>query len=107
MTEIEKATFICAVYSVVAAIPCGRVASYSLVARLAGRPGYQRLVGRLLRDAPPADALPCHCVVNSLGRPVPGWAEQRSRLEAEGVTFKPNGSVDMRRWAWEVMEEAL
>ena len=44
--------------------------------------------------------LPCHRVVNSAGRLVPGWAQQRSLLEAEGVTFRPGGTVDMRRYRW-------
>ena len=41
---------------------------------------------------------PCHRVVNHAGRTVPGWTEQRELLEAEGVEFRENGNVDMRRF---------
>ncbi|WP_370524392.1 hypothetical protein [Bacteroides sp. 224] len=42
-------------------------------------------------------------VANSQGRLAPGWAEQKSLLEAEGVIFKSNGDVNMKksRWEWE------
>lgn len=57
-------------------------------------------VGRTLRYAPGAVDLPCHRVVNKEGRTAPGWSRQRQLLEAEGVTFKPNGHVDMQRHLW-------
>ena len=40
----------------------------------------------------------CRWVVNSAGRTVPGWTEQRELLEAEGVGFKANGNVDMSKF---------
>jgi len=40
-------------------------------------------------------------VVNNVGRTAPGWSRQRSLLESEGITFKPNGHVDMQRHLWE------
>ena len=49
--------------------------------------------------------LPCHRVVNSQGRLVPGWTEQRALLENEGVRFKANGFVDMKKSQWEFMKE--
>ena len=45
--------------------------------------------------------LPCHRVVNIAGRTAPGWSRQRPLLEEEGVTFKPNGHVDMEKHLWE------
>ncbi|HAY73588.1 MAG TPA: cysteine methyltransferase, partial [Ruminococcaceae bacterium] len=45
---------------------------------------------------------PCHRVVNGSGRTAPGWTEQRSLLESEGVEFKPNGCVDMKKFQWEI-----
>ena len=59
------------------------------------------MVGRTLRYTPGAELLPCHRVVNKEGRTAPGWSSQRPLLEAEGVTFKPNGHVDMQRHLWE------
>ena len=49
----------------------------------------------------PDDTLPCHRVVNSIGETAPGWTEQRTLLENEGVTFLTNGCVDMKRFRWE------
>ncbi|MCR5077704.1 MAG: methylated-DNA--[protein]-cysteine S-methyltransferase [Prevotella sp.] len=88
------------VYSVVASIPRGRVLSYGQIAWLVGFPNHSRLVGRVLHGAGEEAGLPCHRVVNSAGRTAPGWAEQRSLLMTEGVTFRPNGCVDMRKWQW-------
>lgn len=83
------------VWALIANIPPGTVASYGQLALLAGRPGWARRAGRALRYAP--EGLPCHRVVNSAGRTAPGWAEQRSLLEAEGITFLPGGNVDMKK----------
>ena len=44
---------------------------------------------------------PCHRVVNHAGRPAPNWPEQQHLLEREGIQFKPNGCVDMKRFRWE------
>lgn len=57
-------------------------------------------VGRALRNVPDALGLPCHRVVNGCGRLVPSWPEQKALLEAEGVAFRRNGNVNMRRYAW-------
>ena len=51
-----------------------------------------------LAEAPAG--LPCHRVVNSAGRTVPGWTRQRELLEAEGVRFKTNGCADLARCGW-------
>jgi len=83
------------VYSLVNAIPEGRVLTYSAIATLLGRPGNSRQVGRLISGAPAG--VRAHRVVNSAGRTAPGWPGQRGLLEAEGVGFKANGMVDLRR----------
>ena len=83
------------IYRLVAGIPPGQVASYGQLAVLAGGPRWARKTGRALANAPPG--LPCHRVVNSAGRCVPGWAQQPRLLRAEGVTFRPSGCVDMKR----------
>lgn len=59
------------------------------------------MVGRTLRYTPGAEMLPCHRVVNIAGRTAPGWSRQRLLLEKEGIVFKPNGHVDMKRFLWE------
>jgi len=43
---------------------------------------------------------PCHRVVNHQGRLVPHWGEQKELLLKEGITFKDNGCVDLKRHLW-------
>ena len=90
------------ILSVVEEIPEGRVATYGQIARLIGREKNSRLVGKVLSMAEYYGRYPCHRVVNHMGRTVPSWAEQRSLLEGEGVTFLPCGYVDLKkhRWDW-------
>lgn len=98
---IDTAQFRQDVYSIVAAIPYGKVLTYGQVAQLAGYPNHSRLVGHILCGAASSLHLPCHRVVNAQGRPAPVWQEQRSLLKAEGVPFRPNGSVDMHLAQWD------
>lgn len=90
------------VYMVVADIPHGYVLSYGALALLAGRPGGSRLAGRAMSQAPRDTR--SHRVVNSAGQTVPGWEEQRALLEAEGIIFKPNGCVDMKKHLWRIVQ---
>jgi len=89
------------VLNIVSQIPHGKVTTYGHIAALAGWPSHARMVGRTLRYSPEAATLPCHRVVNKEGRTAPGWSLQRTLLEAEGITFKANGHVDMNRHLWE------
>lgn len=79
-------------------IPPGKVMSYGQIAALMGRPKNARLVGKIMSMQDRFGNHPCHRVVNSAGRTVPGWTEQRELLESEGVEFKANGNVDMKRF---------
>lgn len=88
------------ILSAVEEIPVGRVATYGQIAALTGREKNARLVGKILSCAELYGNYPCHRVVNSSGRTAPGFKEQRERLEAEGVRFKPNGCVDMKKYRW-------
>lgn len=101
MTPEQTRLFRDDVLNIVSQIPCGRVTTYGYIAALAGWPSHARMVGRTLRYTPGAELLPCHRVVNIEGRTAPGWSRQRPLLEAEGVTFKPNGHVDMQKHQWE------
>ncbi len=92
--------FYAEVYNVVRQIPAGRVLSYGRIAELIGWPNHARLVGRAMHDAPLALNLPCHRVVNSAGRTVPGWHQQAILLMSEGVRLKANGCVDMPSHEW-------
>ena len=100
--DIEKETLI---YTVIAGIPAGKVASYGQVAALAGFPQNSRLVGRLLKIMPSDSIIPWHRVVNSRGKisfPVGSnkYQEQRQKLLSEGVLFK-NDKVNMRECRWQ------
>ncbi|WP_283607108.1 MGMT family protein [Faecalispora anaeroviscerum] len=88
------------VYQVVARIPRGKVATYGQIAFFIGTPRSARLVGYALSHTPFFLSLPCHRVVNRLGRTAPGWPEQRLLLESEGVPFRENGTVDLAKCLW-------
>ena len=90
--------FVKDVYKLVNSIPAGKVLTYGAVAALCGRPANSRQVGRLMSDAPPGVC--AHRVVNASGRTAPGWHEQRALLESEGIAFRENGFVDLRRHLW-------
>ena len=89
------------VLNIVGQIPNGRVTTYGHIAALAGWPCHARMVGRTLRYSPEAVDLPCHRVVNQVGRTAPGWSRQRTLLEEEGVRIKANGHVDMQKHLWD------
>ena len=101
MTPAQMRLFRHDVLNIVEQIPVGRVTTYGHIAALAGWPSHARMVGRTLRYSPEAEMLPCHRVVNIAGRPAPGWARQRTLLAEEGISFKPNGNVDMQKHLWE------
>ncbi|NDV56614.1 MGMT family protein [Bacteroides sp. 519] len=101
---IDKDEFFNEVYAVVAEIPSGKVISYGEIALLMGKPQYSRMVGRALSNVPSQLTLPCHRVVNSQGRLAPGWPEQKALLTEEGVEFKQNGEVNMKKYRWNWQE---
>ena len=103
MLQPDKTSFYQDVYSVVKEIPRGKVISYGEIARLIGWGKYSRMVGKTMSQVSDTLKLPCHRVVNSSGRTVPGWEEHRILLEKEGVLFRANGCVDMKKcgWKWE------
>jgi methylated-DNA-protein-cysteine methyltransferase-like protein len=89
------------VYQAVRQIPKGKVATYGQVAVAAGRPLAARAVGSALHQNPYPE-VPCHRVVNAQGRLAPnfgkgGYLEQKRRLLAEGVRFKSEKRVDLKR----------
>ena len=89
------------ILSVVEEIPAGKVASYGQIAKLIGRDRNARLVGKVLSMSEYYGDYPCHRVVNHAGRTAPDFAEQRYLLLEEGVCFKDNGCVDMKKFQWD------
>lgn len=101
MKNIMDTDLIYEVLSVVEEIPEGRVATYGQIAALIGRDKNARLVGTILSMSAYYGQYPCHRVVNHAGRTAPAFHTQRERLEAEGVRFKDNGCVDMKKYQWD------
>ena len=93
-----------AFYDITRRIPAGKVATYGQIARLAGMPRCARTVGYAMaarRDP----SIPCHRVVDRFGGTKTAFdtfapGTQRALLEAEGVAFRPDGTVDLERCLW-------
>lgn len=93
------------IYEVVKTIPRGKVATYGLVAMLAGNPRLARVVGYALHVNPQPGVIPCHRVVTRNGEVSKAFAfggenMQRQLLTEEGVEFLDDGRVDMQRFLW-------
>lgn len=96
------------IVAVVQSIPCGKVATYGQVARLAGLPKHARLVGRVLSQLDNDSELPWHRVINTKGQislnrcNALGQNIQYLRLRDEGIAFKGN-KVDLKIHLWDGM----
>ena len=93
-----------AFYDVVRRIPAGSVSTYGQVARLAGMPRSARLVGYAMASCQDP-TVPCHRVVDRFGGTKAAFdtfapGTQRALLEAEGVPFRPDGTVDLDLCLW-------
>ena len=81
-----------------------KVASYGLIAVLAGRLGAARAVGTAMRVVPRPNKRPCHRVIKSDGSLAPRHlfgGRQKQMLMAEGVRFTKSGRVDMKLSEWD------
>lgn len=94
--------FLYQVFAIVEEIPFGTVATYGQIARLSGYDKNARLVGKALSLSEYFGKYPCHRVVSSQGRCAPGWFEQKDLLTQEGITFKENGCVDLKKHQWKM-----
>lgn len=93
------------IYRIVRHVPKGRVATYGVVARLAGRPGAARTVGWALSALPDDSDVSWWRVVNASGRISFAAHDhsavvQRALLLREGVRFTPGGSVNLALYGW-------
>ena len=84
--------FVIAIHHLLSRIPAGSVATYGLLADLAGYPGYARHVGKVLSMLPDDSRLPWYRVVRAdltVSRPGTDNATRQMRLLlAENVRFK-------------------
>ena len=100
------------IWSAIAAIPAGSVASYGEVARRAGLPRRARLVAQALRAAPDALMLPWYRVIRSDGKIAftPGsvaFRRQKKLLQAEGVEVGATGRVTASAMVDDDLDAAL
>ena len=90
------------VLEIVRAIPRGRVLTYGQVALLVGTPRAARQVGRVLYYS--GRQVPWQRVINRYGGlstyKIGSGQEQRQLLEAEGVRFSTEGTVDLKKYQW-------
>lgn len=93
------------IYTALATIPSGRVATYGQIGMLAGLPRSGRLVGRTLKNLPNDSNLPWHRVINASGRiSMPlhseGFKCQKARLQEEGLIVEGN-RVSLAQYQWQ------
>lgn len=99
---MKKMEFFNRVYEIVAQIPKGKVMTYGQIGCIIGSPYFARRVGQAMANTPEFLDIPCHRVVNSKGELAPMYAfggsgRQRDILEKEGVIFKENGCIDLKK----------
>ena len=102
--NMEKMSHKGKIWQVIHKIPKGNVASYGLVAKLAGLPGYARYVGYALKCLPAQTKLPWHRVVSAKGaisfkQGTKKYIRQKSLLEKEGIPFL-KGKFSMKQYEW-------
>jgi methylated-DNA-protein-cysteine methyltransferase-like protein len=104
---LKQNEFFAKVYKLVKRIPEGKVMTYGQIAVLMGAPNCARRVGQAMFNTPEYLEIPAHRVVNSKGGLAPphvfgGEGVQRGRLEEEGVAFKENGCIDLKKCIYRV-----
>ncbi|MCB4398447.1 MGMT family protein [Synechococcus sp. MU1625] len=104
--ESSSSTFDQRIWSEVARIPHGRLATYGQIADLIGAYGCARQVGWALRRLKLPSTVPWHRVVNaqgriamSLSRKGSDWM-QRELLMAEGIPVDVEGRLPLRQFLW-------
>jgi methylated-DNA-protein-cysteine methyltransferase-like protein len=97
-------TFYQRVIAIIKNIPEGKVATYGQIATYAGNPRAARQVSFILHSSSEKEDLPWHRVINSKGsislKPGHGYELQKQMLKKEGITFKENDCIDLKRFLW-------
>jgi len=93
------------IYSVLNAIPYGRVSSYGKIAEYAQLPNGARLVGRVLGQLPKDTSLPWHRVLKANGQiafppETNAFHRQKEGLESENIIVI-NGKVNLSVFNWQ------
>ena len=94
------------VVKIIKNIPHGKVLTYGRIAKLAGNPQAARQVSWLLHSSTKKYNLPWHRVINSLGKismkSFDDREYQKHLLEKEGVEFRDNYKIDLKKFLWEI-----
>jgi len=103
VTLVRSAEVYRRIYAAIKKIPCGRVATYAQIARMAGLPGHARQVGYALRILK-NDSVPWQRIINAQGkiseREPRLKKSQRAKLAAEGIAFNAGGRISLPRYQW-------
>ena len=91
-------------FALVQACPAGRVTTYGWIGRALGYPRGARMIGWFMNESP--DGVPAQRVINSKGELSGSQAfgqrgRMRQLLEAEGIVFSAEGTVDLKRYGWD------
>ncbi len=95
------------IYATVRKIPPGKVATYGQIADLAGLYGKSRLVGYALFRVDIEADIPWQRVINAKGEISYSFQRQggdylqKLLLEEEGIKFKNNGKIDLKKYRWQ------
>ena len=92
------------VIEILRSIPEGKVCTYGTIAIMAGHPNGVRQVTRIIHSMSRKHDLPWYRIVNargliSLPRPY-GYAEQKARLQSEGIRFDAQDRIDFKKYLW-------
>lgn len=100
-----KTDFSKKVISYIKKIPKGKVATYSQIAKLAGKPHGTRGVVWILHSSSSSEELPWFRVINAKGKiSFPSMSEQELRqkklLKREGIIFDEYDVIDLEVFQW-------
>lgn len=97
-------TFTQRVVRAIRSVPRGKVATYGLIALVAGNPRGARQVAWTLHSVTEKEKLPWHRLINRQGMiSLPkgaGYETQKELLLDEGVTFDREDRIDLDRFLW-------
>ena len=99
------------VLKIVKCIPKGKVATYSQIAKYAGKPHGTRGVVWILHSSSSQHELPWHRVINARGRiSFPSMSlqerKQRALLVAEGIEFGEGDVISLKDYQWSLRTRA-
>ena len=95
------------VYEILKIIPKGKVVTYGQIACFLGNKHLSRVVGNILHKNPDPENIPCHRVVNCKGKLSSAYAfggsdAQKKRLEQEGIMFESDGTVNLKKYGFQL-----